>query len=71
MPPAVEDHIIQSFFLTHPNFRTKAEELIKRNMDHQWVLEQDQENRKLILLGIDYEFGETERLTIQYEQNPH
>ena len=40
-------------------------------MDHQWVLEQDQENRKLILLGIDYEFGETERLTIQYEQNPH
>jgi hypothetical protein len=67
----VERHVINWFLTNRYGFKEKAEELIEKNQDHQWVVEKDYERTKLTLIGIDYEFGETERLTVQYEQNPH
>jgi|TARA_Y100000034_G_C6800267_1_gene358944 hypothetical protein len=63
---------IDYFLSNYSGFKKRAEELIERNQDHQWIWEyslfSDPEDfNKLHLIGINYEFGEMERIS-QYEK---
>jgi hypothetical protein len=63
---------IDYFLKNYSGFAKRAKELIETNQDHEWVWEYSlfsdpQDYNKLTLIGINYEFGETERIS-QYEK---